>query len=331
MNLQHATLTAYYFFSAASTSGYLSWRDQTIERLGIQPQHQQANVWRNQIGTRLLDIEQTVEFILIRVSLKEEDGPITLWRRLLQPLYAAHESLLTTPQSAHFLGCSLIYWGTVKEGNAIAVEKWQPHIPVEEGLPSPRLARFPFSQLWQLQKSQPAHRPESIYGLLTTQELETAVERYLIYHPSFWQAEAIRHRVNSRLGTWHEATQQANPITKLQQHLQQLLATNSRSIPYQQLAQLGICYADFQTEFTALIALHRQIINDQQRYQTLMDSLLTAGESSSLKTAVLADWHQALTRIHLEEQAMAQLNNQVTCTLSYHQLLLSAQQFAAAK
>lgn len=324
MQLQQAILTIFYFFPYMGDIETRSWFHHFVERLLIKQQPRQRNVWRNESGSRLVDLEQSEDVSLIRVSLQDEKcGSVHLWQRLLKQYTHEHDIALGSEKRKPCFGCSMVYWGTSVETALVNLDTmWLASIPVEEALPSPQSVSLRCASLWQLQNGQPEQPQEIIYGMLTTPDNKDAVYAQLIYHPAFWHAEAIRHQMNQQWHKWLYKWQVEGTliVSRLRGNLQQLLKAET-PIAATELTELGHCYADFQQYSAKTMTLQRQIVDAQQRYSELMNNLCVVKETSDLVTAVLYQWQQALTQLQLAEQINKQINDQLNSTLHYQSIL----------
>ena len=324
MKIKDLTITIFYFFRfTASESVPNKWQERLVKQLWLQPHPHQNGVWHNEEKTRFMDMEETAEFKLIRVSLtRPRISSPNEWQLLGRQLIINHKTLSRQTAVTDFLGCSLLYWGLLKEPNPNAPYAWLRHIPVHEAIPAARAANLRCGRLWQVQTAQP-HQPENIYGLLELSTQEDAINQQLIYHPAFWQAEAHHHAAQRAWHIWQTETQPELQATNENLHtfLEEVPLTTTNQPSRRQLEKLGQQYNTLQYYANTLVAVTKTINHNRQRYRELMTALLQVAKQGDLVVHVLMKWQEALETLKIEEQALLWLEKRIANSLHHYQML----------
>lgn len=336
MMLHETGLVILYFFrreeierqvAAATPTAVEQWCQFLTAQLHLEPVSGQRQVWHHPQCPISLDVQHNSTFFLVRLALQATtQDTIPHWEQLYQHIYPTHETVFSQ-WAFGFCGCTLIYSGIIKENDLVAVGLTTlDTIPVQESLPHPRHLNVRSGQLWQVQETIPDKRPENIYGLLVQPSQAEAIAYQLLYHPAFWQAEAIYHGFCT---TWHhwEKTQRpigAQAIQQLEMRLASFLELPHQSIPLPQLRELADYLLAVQQYETVLHLLQEQIAAAPQHYRALIDTLTTT-ERGDLFDYLQDSWQDHREQLTVTMNHLHALRVQVTNGLVYQQLLWLAQ------
>lgn len=225
---------------------------------------------------------------------------------------------------AGFSGCSLIYSGMMMDEHLPAdVATVLAAIPVQESLPYPRHLNVRSGQLWQVQETIPGSRSENIYGLLLQSTHEEAITYQLLYHPAFWQAEAIYHELTQAWSFWKRTQQPigAQAIQQLEKGLAALLEPHYQStLLDQQRGELNHCLRVVQQHESTVYQLEEQIAAASQQYRILIKTFTTA-KSGNLLNALQHNWQDHRKQLVITSNYLRALQVQVTNSLAYQYLL----------
>ena len=264
------------------------WCQFLTGQLQLEPVPGQRQMWRHPWHPISLDVQRDLTNVMVRLVLRATtQDPSPHWGHLYDCIYSAHETIFRQ-MLAGFSGCSLIYSGMMMDEHLPAdVATVLAAIPVQESLPYPRHLNVRSGQLWQVQETIPGGRSENIYGLLLQPTHEEAITYQLLYHPAFWQAEAIYHELTQAWSYWKRTQQPigAQAIQQLEKGLAALLEPHCQStLLDQQRGELNHCLRVVQQHESTVYQLHEQIAAASQQYRILIKTFTTAKSGNLLNS-----------------------------------------------